>query len=103
MEEDKNLIRIGIVSSVDPSKFTARVYYPQMDDLVSDWLPILQRPVSVSMIRSGPHKHSGATTTDGAHMHDVMAENWMPKVNDRVLVLYEQGFSKDGYILGVLR
>lgn len=38
----KNLIRFGIVSSVDPKKCTARVTFPDRDNLVSAELPILQ-------------------------------------------------------------
>lgn len=38
----KNLIRFGIISSVDPEKCTARVTFPDRDNLVSAELPILQ-------------------------------------------------------------
>lgn len=37
----KDLIRIGRVSSVNPLKCTAKVTFPDKDDMVSDELPIL--------------------------------------------------------------
>lgn len=37
----KDLIRIGRVSSINPLKCTAKVTFPDKDDMVSDELPIL--------------------------------------------------------------
>lgn len=126
MKEDKNLVRIGIVSSVDMNTLTVRVYYPQFDNLVSGWLPVLQHPAAVIVGASGSHKHAGSTgsrgshthggqmPSDGSHSHPVTIEEdgehghgaemaaWMPAVNDKVLVLYIQGFSADGFVLGVI-
>ena len=91
MADVNSMVRIGIVSAVDSSQNVARVFYPDMDDMASDWLPVLQRPgetVSTSTVQS--HSHSGAV------------KSFMPKVNDTVLVLYGYGFDVDGYILGVI-
>lgn len=88
--DDRNLVRVGIVSSVNTTARKVRVYYPQLDKLVSDWISVLQQPLSVS------------TGTTNDHKHSVNITGWMPKVNDRVLVLYAQGFSSDGYVLGVI-
>ena len=52
----------------------ARVYFPDQDDMVSGWLYILRQ-----------------------------SEGWTPSINDRVLVLYSEGESTDGYILGVIQ
>lgn len=49
-------MHIGIVSSVDAGEHTARVFYPDAEDMVSDWLYVLQT-----------------------------GTNWMPGINDRVL------------------
>ena len=67
----ERLLRIGIVSSVSGNR--ARVYFPDQDNMVSDWLYILKQ-----------------------------AESWTPSVNDRVLVLYSKGTDTDGFILGVI-
>ena len=91
MAEVNSMIRVGIVSAVDSGEKTARVYFPDMDDMASDWLPVLQRPgekLSTNTVQS--HSHSGTVGT------------FMPSVNDRVLVLYAYGFNSDCYILGVI-
>ena len=126
MDDSRNLIRVGIVSSVDADSLRVRVYFPQMDTLVSDWIAVLQQPMDITTEAAGDHAHAGATgsngshdhggevPSDGSHGHDVTIESagehahnltiygWMPNVNDRVLVLYAQGFSADGYVLGVI-
>ena len=85
-----NMVRVGIVSSVDQPKKKARVYLPDAGNMVSDWLYCVQRfPVySVDMAEG--------------HRHSVSESYWVPKVNDKVLVLYPTGVDKDGYIQGVI-
>lgn len=90
MAGTNSMTRIGIVSAVDSDKKRARVYYPDMDDMVSDWLFVLQR--------SGTYTSSSA---DG-HSHSVHVGTWMPEINDRVFVAYLPGFNTDGFILGVI-
>lgn len=68
-------IRVGIVSARDTKEHKVRCYFPDLNDLVSSWLFVLQRP--------------GSSTS-------------LPSVNDRVLVLYPEGWNMDGYVLGVL-
>lgn len=74
MAELDSMVRVGIVSVLDKKGKTARVYFPDMKNMVSGWLPVLQRP----------------------------GDSAMPKVNNRVLVLYPSGWNMDGYILGVI-
>lgn len=126
MDDNRNIHRVGVVSAVDLERLRVRVYYPQMDKLVSDWLPVIQQPYyiatedngahenAVSMGSAGTHDHDGEVGSDGshehtleisgtlAHAHNVRIYGWMPAVNDRVLVLYIQGFSQDGFVLGVI-
>lgn len=103
MAEVNNLVRIGVVSSVDKPKQMARVYYPDMSNMVSDWLKVIQhqRPYTTY---DGEHKHTdsmgGETTTNGTHRHRV--EPWLPEVNDKVLVLMQEGFNSTGFIVGVI-
>lgn len=40
----ENMLRVGIVSSVDDEKKVARVYFPDAHNMVSDWLYVLQYP-----------------------------------------------------------
>ena len=106
MAEQKDLIRTGKVSSVDEDGRRARVIFPSMGGMVSDWLPVLWFP-GLHTTSNGSHQHqivdgSKVYTTDfqGYHSHDV--EHWMPRVNDRVLVIMEYGFNSSGYIVGVI-
>lgn len=76
----KNIIRVGRVSSVDGKTCTARVTFPDKDDLVSADLPILQM---------------GSKNLEGY---------WMPAVDTQVLCLFlpnpaGKGINK-GFILG---
>ena len=87
----ENLIRVGKVSSVDATNKKARVYYPGMKNMVSDWLPVIQWPtMQTDYALSGANKH----------WHEYWG--WMPNVDDKVLVIMEYGFNSSGYILGVI-
>lgn len=91
MAEVDSMVRVGIVSAVNSSQKTARVFFPDMDNMMSDWLHVLQR--------SGEKL---STSTTQSHNHSGTVSSFLPKVNDRVLVLYGYGFNVDGYILGVI-
>ena len=126
MDDNRNIHRVGVVSAVDLEHLRVRVYYPQMDKLVSDWLPVIQQPYYIATEDNGAHENAGETESAGSHNHDgevssggshkhplqiapteahahnVRIYGWTPAVNDRVLVLYIQGFSQDGFVLGVI-
>ena len=74
MAKENSLVRVGKVSDVNSANHTARVYYPSMSNMVSDWLPVLKT-----------------------------SDSWMPRINDNVVVLMEFGFNSGGYILGVIQ
>jgi phage baseplate assembly protein gpV len=65
-----NLVRVGTVSAVDVGAGKARVLFPDLA-FPSGWLYVVH--------------------------HQTL---WMPKVSDRVLVLYIPIFNGDGFILG---
>ena len=93
-----SLIRHGFISDINASSRQARVCFPDMNNLVSDWLYVLQYPgggVSVDVGVGGsadPHTHTASASMTG----------WFPSVNDPVLVLMEQGDNAAGYVLGVI-
>ena len=91
MAEVDSMVRVGIVSAVNSSQKTARVFFPDMDNMMSDWLPVLQRA-----------GESISTNTSQEHTHTGTVGSFLPKVNAKVLVLYPYGFNTDGYILGVI-
>jgi phage baseplate assembly protein gpV len=102
----KNLVRIGTVSSIDSTKRIARVIFEDKN-MVSGWLIVLQHPgAGVYVKPGGEHSHEisggGTTETSGQHNHESNVTYWMPKINDKVLVLYIPVFNGDGYILGVV-
>lgn len=69
----EKMLRVGVVSSVNASKKQARVHFPDQNNMVSDWLYVLQR-----------------------------GGNYTPSVNDRVLCAFVYGDNTDGFILGVI-
>ena len=108
MAEMHTMVRLGIVSSRDTENRKVRVYFPDMGDMVSGWLSVLQHPnrfILATVSTDGTHNHDYAVGNDGAHTHTVTAEleDWMPEVNDKVLCLYTYGFGTDGFVLGVIR
>ena len=102
MAEENSMIRVGKVSDVNNTDLKARVFYPSMRNMVSDWLPVLQHPGSVNSAGSHSHTDSmgGGTSSAGGHSHS--KASWMPNVNDKVLVVMEYGFNSQGYIVGVI-
>ncbi|MEF9895991.1 MAG: hypothetical protein RSD95_02880 [Clostridia bacterium] len=87
MEENlmANMVRVGVVSSVDPKAKRARVIFPDKS-LVSGWLYVLQ--IEGALVKAG----SETGTVRG----------FMPDINDKVLCLYIPVFGGDGFILGVV-
>ena len=87
MIKAENMIRVGIVSAVNASTKQARVIFPESNNLVSDWLYVLQRTDETT------------THVDG-HIHKITG--WMPKVRERVLCVMMCGDETDGYVLGAI-
>lgn len=90
MSDYTNLVRVGVVSTLNKDQLTVRVHFPQFNNMVSGWLKVLQYPAEFDVQEQSKHKHK------------VTYLYWMPKVNDMVLVVYTPGFSMDGYVLGVI-
>jgi phage baseplate assembly protein V len=74
----KNLIRVGIVSSINPEKCTARVAFGDRSNVVSYELPILVR---------GSLKNK---------------EYWMPDTDEQVVCIFLPSGNAQGFILGSL-
>ena len=90
----RNLVREGIVSSVDAANKKVRVIYPDKDNMVSGWLSVLQHSgAGVSVVPDGTPVHNHPNTT---------VTTWMPKVNDTVIVVYLPVFNADGFVLGAI-
>lgn len=76
----KNLVRVGLISSVDVRRMTARVIFPDKDNLVSGELKLLNR---------GSKKHK---------------DYFIPEINEQVLCIFPQNSggkgSNSGFIIG---
>lgn len=70
------VIRTGLVSSVDPATATARVVFPDYDEQVSYDLPVVMQ---------------GTTGTKGY---------WMPRVDEQVLCIFRPDATEQGFIVG---
>jgi phage baseplate assembly protein V len=73
------MIRRGIVVAVDEQTARVRVQMPDLDGLVSNWLPVVH------------HK----TQKDKAY--------WLPDIGEYVVVAFdEEGEHSDGYVIGAI-
>ncbi|MBE6537932.1 MAG: hypothetical protein E7671_00515 [Ruminococcaceae bacterium] len=92
----KNMVRVGIVTSVDKPKRRVRVHFPDMN-IVSDFLYVLKNPPFIPDI-DVPQ----CTEEAEAHTHDIVIKPWLPSVNDKVLCLYIPCENGDGFVLGAI-
>lgn len=109
------LVQVGNVSAVNASKKQVRVMFPETG-ITSGWLYVLQHGgMGVSLVPDGGHTHDitvtdtytggGSATIKPVPDHDHQGSKttvWMPKVNDRVVVLYLPVADGDGFVLGVI-
>lgn len=109
------MVQVGTVSDIDAQKKKVRVKFPDTE-IVSGWLYVLQRPgAGLSIKADGGHTHevkvkdtytgggSGEIKHVPAHDHkESVTTTWLPKVNDRVVVLYLPIANGDGFVLGGL-
>lgn len=99
----KNLIKQGTVTDVDNDAHKARVKF-QDEGFTSGWLYVLDnRPFipdydvpQQTELKSGG---SGEAAFE-EHRHDLVIKQWMPKINQNVLVVYLPVFNADGFIVG---
>lgn len=91
MAEVNSMVRVGRVSSVNLGAKQCRVFFPDQGNMVSDWLPVLQRPMESVEIKPAEE-----------HVHKAYVTWWMPEVNDRVVVVYPYGWNTNGFVLGAI-
>jgi phage baseplate assembly protein gpV len=109
--DNQNNVRVGVVSALDIANRKARV---RLDDLgiTSGWLFVIQHfGANISVTPDNEHTHTITDTYTGGGAASVVPDHehpgthktiWMPKINDRVLVLYIPVLNGDGFILGGL-
>lgn len=99
----ENVIREGTVTAVDNEKRIAKVWYDALG-IPSGWLPVLINRDYIPDYDVPQRTEYESGGSGGAafenHKHDLIIKPYMPKVNDKVLVLYFPVFNGDGVILG---
>lgn len=98
-----DIVREGTVTAVNNDKRIAKVWFDALE-IPSGWMPVL---ITRDFIPGydGPQQTeekaggSGEAAFD-SHSHPLIIKPYMPKVNDKVLVLYFPVFNGDGVILG---
>lgn len=105
------IVRVGLVSDVNGTQ--CRVIFPD-NNQTSGWLHVLQHSgAALHIPEAGAHTHTatvrdtysgGGTATiseDGAHTHaSAVTQQWIPKINSKVLILYIPVDNGDGFVLG---
>ena len=66
-----NMLRVGVVSSVNEDKRMARVFYPDQGNMVSDWLYVLQFPTWTKYAKLSPYNTELNMQEAGSHTHTV--------------------------------
>lgn len=99
----EDIVREGKVTAVNNSKRIAKVWFDALG-IESGWLPVLINrdyvpDYDVPQRTEYEEGGSGAEAYE-KHKHDLIIKPWMPRVNDKVLVLYFPVFNGDGVILG---
>lgn len=102
----ENMVKVGKVSSVNATAKTARVIFPDLDNMVSGELSVLQHPrAGVAIKEDGEHSHAvtnEACSCAGTHVHKATVTSWMPNVGETVLCIFPAIPDSDGYVLGVM-
>lgn len=108
----EDIVREGTVTAIDYNKHIAKVWFDALG-IGSAWMPVL---INWDVIHAYPYNELTKTEFDyeldpdddpkegdkdfTRHRHFIKTFPWMPKVNDKVLVLYFPVFNGDGVILG---
>lgn len=90
----EDIVREGKVTAVNNEKRIAKVWFDAMG-IESGWLPVL-----INRDYVPDYDVPQRTEYEDNHFHDLIIKPWMPRVNDKVLVLYFPVFNGDGVILG---
>ena len=94
----------GIVHAVDKDKRLARVKFPDVN-MISDWLPVMKnRPFipdyDAVPQRTEPKSGGSGDASFEEHFHELIIKDWLPVVNQQVLVGYVNSKDPDGVVLG---
>lgn len=81
----QNIIRVGVVSSSDPGRQAIRATFPDRDDQVSDWLPVIIPPIKTEYTVNG---------------ETLCLEIEIPKLDEEVLCIFLGNGLETGFCVG---
>ncbi len=97
------LVRVGTVTDVDNAKHLARAKFLG-EGFTSGWLYVLNNKPFIPGYNQAQQTNAQAGgsgyTEFTSHTHSLTINQWMPAINDKVLVLYLPVWNADGFILG---
>jgi phage baseplate assembly protein gpV len=102
----KNMVRTGIVSSVNKKDRTARVTFADkgQEPIVSGALKVLKNPpfIPAKDVPQQTETQSGGSgyAEFAAHKHDLTISPWLPSPGDYVLCIYIPTDDGDGFVIG---
>lgn len=99
MEEER--LRIGKVTAQDPANRLVRVLFEDVN-IVSDWLKVIRNPPFIPAKGAIQQTELNGDGSFEEHQHDIVISPWFPDINDKVLCIFDSGFSPTGYVLGAL-
>lgn len=95
------MVRQGVVTNADNGKRTAKVRFLDTGE-ASDWLYVLASPPFIPSYtgeqRTEYESGGGGEAAFASHKHPLKILPWMPKVNERVLCLFDA--TENGFVLG---
>lgn len=94
----KNMVRKGIVQSVDQDTMKSRVKFGDKGGIISGELHILIRNRIVVPVKT--EKSGDKTKEESGHSHKAYITEWVPEIGDMVLCLMIPDGDGEGYILG---
>ena len=99
-EEGYSRLRFGYVSDYDASRHMARVIFPELDDLVSGWLPIIVEHSRRDFMKDGKEHYCQCHHNQGniVEHHDEL----YLEVNEHVACLMQGSGTESGVILGCI-
>lgn len=98
MTELKNIVRKGIVQSVDAGSMKARVKFGDKGGIISGDLFILIRPRYI--VPTKGEKEGNKVKIEQGHEHEAYLTEWVPEIGSMVLCLMIPDGDGEGYILG---
>lgn len=102
----KNIVRTGIVSSVNAANRTARVTFSDKGEkpIVSGELKVLKNPPFIPAFgaaqRTETESGGSGAAAFASHSHAVTIKPWLPSPGDYVLCIYLPTDDGDGFVIG---